>query len=132
MNKGTQFDEQALGEKNLWILKPNKVEWWKQGLWNKYFYGSRRKSSTLRLKGTTGTSIFKLFFSSSPLIMERLNWIPGNGRLINPWEDKIMESGNTKTLMNLLPIRGWLESHDFHALADLSIQDMYVTWIKWK
>jgi len=53
--------------------------------------------------------------------MERLNWIPGNGILINPWEDKIMESGNTKTLMNLLPIRGWIESHDFHALADLSI-----------
>jgi hypothetical protein len=53
--------------------------------------------------------------------MERLKWIHVNGRLINPWEDKIMESRNTKTLMNLLHIRGWLESHDFHALADLSI-----------
>jgi hypothetical protein len=67
---------QALGEKLLWRTSNGKVEWWKQVLWNKYFYGSRRKSYTLRPKGTTGTSIFKLLLSASPLIMERLKWIP--------------------------------------------------------
>jgi hypothetical protein len=43
-----------------------------------------------------------------------------------------MESGNIETLMNFLPIRGWLESHGLHTLADLSIWDIDGTWIRWK
>jgi hypothetical protein len=43
-------------------------------------------------KTNFGSPIFKLLLATKPIINEKLNWIPGNGRWIRPWGDKIMES----------------------------------------
>lgn len=36
------------------------------------------------------SQIFKLLLAVTPLIREKLSWIPGNGRCIKLWEDSIM------------------------------------------
>lgn len=72
------------------IIAPN-PGWAQLVLWKKYFRGQRAHCLDNPIT-TSGTMIYKLCEKASDLIKQHAHWIPGNGKCINIWEDRIMGS----------------------------------------
>jgi hypothetical protein len=83
------------------------------------------------LKTNSTLTIFKLLLATRPIISEELNWIPGNGKWIRPWEDEIMESDRLVHLAPLLPICKWLEAQGIASLSKLSSWSSNGSWLSW-
>ena len=81
----------ALGAKLLSrIIAPN-PGWAQLALWKKYFRGQRTRCLD-NPKSISGTMIHKLCAKASSLINLHAHWIPGNGKHIKIWDDRIMGS----------------------------------------
>jgi hypothetical protein len=67
-----------------------KYEWWKKVLIKKYFVGPRKRCLDVLPSAINGSPIWKLVNVAIPIIQPDLTWIPGNGGLIDIWNDNIM------------------------------------------
>ena len=81
----------ALGAKMLWNLVGPKPSWCSQVLKAKYFRGLRLRCLDGEHVNQKGSSIYHICFKALPTFKEELHWVPGNGKSINIWHDKILD-----------------------------------------
>ena len=84
-----RIQNQAMGAKLLWNVIASKPSWCSRVIKNKYFPGMRLRCLEGDNVKKKGTSIFNLCKKSLPQFIEKLFWIPGNGKMINLWQDVI-------------------------------------------
>ena len=80
----------AMGAKILWNLLAPKPSWCSRVLKGKYFRGSRLRCLDGDHEIKNGSSIFNICNKVLPQFKEELYWIPGNGKLVNLWQDMIL------------------------------------------
>lgn len=80
----------ALGVKIIWRMIACKERWCKKTLAIKYMNQSRTKLLTQNTPIRSCTQVWKLVKKITPLIINHISKIPGNGKTISIWEDKIM------------------------------------------
>ena len=81
----------AMGAKVIWRLIAPKPGWAQKALWRKYFHGPRKHcldNPCIKI----GSQLTKLWAKATPLINLNALWIPGNGKHIKIWEDRIMDN----------------------------------------
>jgi hypothetical protein len=80
-----------MGAKIIWkIIAPN-LGWAQLALWRKYFKGKRSRCLDKPLPQLS-SPFLKLCVEACPLIKTHAFWIPGNGKRINLWTDRIMNN----------------------------------------
>jgi hypothetical protein len=55
-----------------------------------------------------------------PIIKEKLNWIPRNGKNVRIWKDNIYEMENLSIIEDLAPLKAWMDSRNIQTLYDVS------------
>jgi hypothetical protein len=98
----------AMGAKLLWRLITGDNDWWKQALSSKYRLGKRIRSMDKPHLNQTGSQIWKLIKGASPFFREHLSWIPGNGKSIKIWQDRIFGVTFNPNDENLSDLKGWM------------------------
>ena len=81
----------AMGAKLLWNLVAPKPSWCSQVLKAKYFRGWRLRCLDGEHVNKKGSSIYNICFKALPTFKDELYWVPGNGKSINIWEDRILD-----------------------------------------
>eukprot|EP00253_Pinus_taeda_P013197 PITA_13197 len=109
----------AMGAKLLWRIIAPKSGWAQLALWKKYFRGQRARCLD-KPKITTGTMIHKLCEKASALINLHAHWIPGNGKRIQIWEDRIMGSDPLGDDRSLVLLKEWMDKASIKTPWDLS------------
>lgn len=80
----------ALGMKIIWRMITCKERWWKKTLAIKYMNQLRTKLLIENIPIRPCTQVWKLVKKITPLIINHISKIPGNGKTISIWEDRIM------------------------------------------
>ena len=81
----------AMGAKLLWNMIAPKPSWCSQMLKAKYFSGPRLRCLEGEHVNQRGSSIYNLCLKALPTFKEELYWVPGNGKSINIWQDRILD-----------------------------------------
>jgi len=113
----------SLGDKILWRLISDKVDWWKKVLWHKYLSGERFRCLEFPNVTIPGSPIWKLMKATLSLIQSKCTWILGNGNFIQVWMDNIMGNSPLVQDISLSPLVRWCHSHNIKTLADIFIWD---------
>lgn len=95
----------AMGTKLLWRLITGEFAWCESAVWKKYFFGPTQRCLDSPPKVANSSPIFKLLTAAIPFIREKLTWIPGNGRHINLWDDKILGRDHLSSRVEMAPLR---------------------------
>ena len=80
----------AMGAKLLWNLIAPKPSWCSKVLKAKYFSGLRLRCLDGAHVNQKGSSIYNICLKALPQFKDELYWVPGNGKSINLWHDKIL------------------------------------------
>ena len=118
----------ALGAKLVWRMVSGSRDWWKEVIRKK----SIRKPRSIVLCHTwdgKGTSIWKLCKSSLKIIQSEFYWVPGNGKKIKIWGDRILGNPPISTLSHMEDLSNWAMGNGFVTLYELSIWDRKGKWI---
>jgi hypothetical protein len=121
----------ALGEKMLWRMISGDYANWKKTLVNKYFQRDRLRGVEIPIGPSSISPIWKSLQVSLPLLQSQLSWIPGNGKSIRIWEDKILHKPPLIQEISLTPLREWLHAQNKYFLNDISIWDIEGLWKGW-
>ena len=105
-----------MGAKLLWNLLAPKPSWSSLVLKAKYFRGSRLNCLEEGHVTQNGTSIHKLYVKALPQFMVDLYWVPGNGKLIKLWHDKVLG----KTPLQLPRLQQRMDALELKTLWDIS------------
>ena len=117
--KNLSLQNVAMGAKLLWKIIVPKPGWAQLALWRKYFKGKRVRFLDGPLPH--GVSPFvRLCSKVSPLIRSNAYWIPGNGRNINIWTDRIMDGDPIGECSPLNALRCSLTAPGKSTLWDIS------------
>jgi ribonuclease HI len=120
----------AMGVKIIWrIIAPN-PGWAHLALWKKYFKGQRTRCLDNPLPQIK-SSFLNLCAKVIPLINSHAFWIPGNGKSINVWNDRIMNKAPLAECSSLQTLRLWLDDAGYKMLWDLSLWNG-LSWVSWK
>jgi len=121
----------ALGAKLLWRQVTPKAGWAQCALWKKYFAGTRKRCLDRSTQGTIESQILKLCEKALPIIQNHLYWVPGNGKTIDLWEDRIMNDVPLAEDQELRDLSRWMKNTGLVTLWDISIwKDK--EWVDWK
>jgi hypothetical protein len=66
------------------------------------------------------------------LIQSKLTWVPGNGKSMNIWSDKILENPPLETIPEISTIKPWFLENELVTLSKLLIWDGQTQWLGWK
>jgi len=118
-----------MGAKLLWNLIAPKPSWCSKVLKAKYFSGLRLRCLDGEHVNQKGTSIYNVCLKALPTFKEELYWVPGNGKLINIWHDKILG----KDLPQIPCLQERLTVQGMNTLWDLSNweTEMPNRWAGW-
>ena len=105
-----------MGAKLLWNLLASKPSWSSLVLKAKYFKGSRLSCLEEGHVIQNGSSIHKVCIKVLPQLLADLYWVPGNGKLINVWQDNVLG----KTPPHLPRLQQRMEAQGQKTLWDLS------------
>jgi ribonuclease HI/exonuclease III len=128
--KDLSIQNVAMGAKQIWRIIAPKPGWAQTVLWKKYFRGQRKRCLDNPLP-KAGSHLLKLCAKATPLINLHAYWIPGNGKLINIWEDNIMNTPPLAEISSLHVLRDWMVNVGFITLWDISCWED-CNWIGWK
>ena len=105
--KNLSLQNIALGAKLIWrIIGPN-PGWAQRALWKKYFRGKRKRCLEQPI-AKPNSVIQKLCAKSSSLTSQYAHWIPGNGKQIRIWEDRIMGCDPLDDDRSLHLLKDWM------------------------
>jgi ribonuclease HI len=128
--KDMRIQNLALGSKILWRQVAPKAGWAQRALWKKYFSGSRKRSLDRPCQAANGSQIHKLCMQAQTLIQDNLFWVPGNGKSIDLWEDRIMNEAPLADVCELHDLHIWMKNAGLASLWDISICNDKV-WLDW-
>ena len=129
--KDLRLQNLALGAKLLWRQVAPKAGWAQRALWKKYFAGTRKRCLDRPVQGTIGSQILKLCEKALPIIQNHLYWVPGNGKTIDLWEDRIMNDDPLAEDQELRDLSRWMKNAGLVSLWDISNwKDK--EWVDWK
>ena len=118
-----------MGAKLLWNLIAPKPSWWSQVLKDKYFSGLGLRCLDGAHVNQKGYSIYNICLKALPQFKDELYWVPGNGKSINLWHEKILGKTPPQTprLQERLAVLG------MNKLWDISIWDSALPnwWARW-
>jgi len=69
--------------------------------------------------------------ASLTLIRSHLHWIPGNGKKIKIWEEKILNKTPLETYDNKVQVQEWLIANRKYMLCDISKWNSNGKWVSW-
>jgi hypothetical protein len=122
----------AMGAKLLLRMIKHRIEWWKKILWKKYFRGARNRYRENLMESQKGSHIWKLLKSVNPLARSKLTWIPGNGKEISNWNERIIGKETLVAKNNLAPLKVWLDGANLKTLHNISVWDKNSSkWMTW-
>jgi len=105
----------------------------KEGLWRKYFRGTRKRCIGLPLKELKGSPILKLIKPSIPVIKEKLTWIHGSGKYVEIWKENTYERENLSTQEDLATLQAWMYDQEIHSIHEISKWDeVSRNWLGWR
>ena len=114
----------------LWQLYLNKNHSVRKILWNNYL-----KGGTLRNINSAsipiGTTVWNLCRIGLVNFQQQLYRIPGSGKRIFLWGDKIMGNLPLSSIDSLREIKLWLSNKGFLRLADICSWDRDGNWVGW-
>lgn len=111
--KDLRLQNIALGAKILWRQVAPKAGWAQHALWKKYFAGPSKRSLDRPIQSDNGSQILKLCVQVHEIIQDPLFWIPGNGKSINLWEDRIMSDAPPVDAHELKELCCWMKNQRF-------------------
>jgi hypothetical protein len=94
----------AMAAKIIWKIIAPKPGWAQLALWKKYFRGPRSRCLE-QVTQMPNSTFLKLYAKSAPLITTHSYWIPGNGKKINIWTDKIMNKAPIEDRASIRSLR---------------------------
>jgi hypothetical protein len=115
-----EITNSAMGAKLLWRLISGGNDWWKQAIINKYRLGKRKRSMDNPQTHQAGSQIWKLIKGAIPFFREHLSWIPGNGKSIKIWQDRIFGVTFNPSDENLMELKCWMLGLSKRTLYDIS------------
>lgn len=109
-----------MGAKLIWRIIAPKPSWAQLALWKKYF---KSKHSHFLDHPLThpNTPFLKLCIKAFPLINAHAYWVPGNGKRINLWTDRIMNNESLGDCRSLQALHRWMNDVGMHSLWDISV-----------
>lgn len=108
-----------------------KGSWWVEALLKKYLNGQHSKILTDLIMERPCTQAWRLIRKVIPQIKNHISKIPGNGKDINLWTDRIMGSEPRSHYQQYRPLKNWMEVKILISLHDISVQDQNY-WSAWK
>jgi hypothetical protein len=99
-------------------------------LWKKYFKGQRTRCLDNPLPQIK-SSFLNLCAKVISLINSHAFWIPGNGKSISVWNDRIMNKAPLAECNSLQTLHLWLDDVGYKTLWDLSLWNG-LNWVSWK
>ena len=120
----------ALGGKFLWKIFSNHRQLISHVFIKKYMHGLSLQDME---KGTTnkGKTLWKLCSHIWEFYKEQLYRIPGNGKTINLWEDKIMGVKSLNNVQDIAEMCDCLVSLGIKNLEDICYSDNDDNWLDW-
>ena len=106
----------AIGAKLLWNMLDSKPSWCSKVLKTKYLPGLRLRCLEGEQLKAKGSSIYRLCKKILPHFIEKLHWIPGNGKEIKIWQDSIQG----KPPPRLPRLQQWMEDRGMSTLWSIS------------
>ena len=124
------YQNLAIGAKLLWNMLQSKPSWCSRALKAKYFPGPMMRCLEGENVKGKGSPIFRLCKKALSQFIEKLFWIPGNGKSINYWKDPILG----KIPPSLPCLQSWMEARDLTTLWSISEWDESHPnrWLSWK
>ena len=112
----------ALGAKLVWRMVSRTRDWWKEVIRKIYL---RKPCSTILSHPWDGqdTSIWQLCKSSLKIIKNDYYWIPGNGKKIKVWGDRVLGNPPLSSLLHMEDLSKWANDNGLVTLYDLSTWD---------
>jgi ribonuclease HI len=120
----------AMAAKIIWKIIAPKPGWAQLALWKKYFRGPRSRCLE-QVTQMPNSAFLKLYAKAAPLITTHSYWIPGNGKKINIWTDKIMNKAPIEDRASIRSLRCWMDRKGLRSLWDISCWNNS-DWAGWK
>jgi hypothetical protein len=114
----------------IWKIVAPKPGWAQLALWKKYFRGPRSRCLENVIQ-MPNLAFLKLYAKAAPLITAHSYWIPGNGKKINIWTDKIMNKDPIEDRASIRLLRCWMDREGLRSLWDISCWNNS-EWAGWK
>ena len=127
--KSLRAQNSAMGAKIIWHIVDTNPGWAQKALWRKYFSGPR-KHCLDNPRPVSYTQLEKICFTSAPLIQQHAFQVPGNGKSIDLWHDRIMMNQPLAEVSSLQPLHFWMSNTGLNSLWDLSRWSKN-SWIGW-
>eukprot|EP00253_Pinus_taeda_P003539 PITA_03539 len=121
----------AMGLKLIWKIINDKGSWWIEIIKKKYLNGANSNILEENLIDRPSTPVWKLIKKSLPQAKPRISKVPGNGKKIIIWHDRIMGTEARETLPNYKPLQQWMDQAKQRTLFDIS-QWNQNDWKGWK
>lgn len=121
----------ALGGKLLWQILHHKRHRVSQVFRKKYLNGTNLRCLDHKPM-SKGTSTWTLCKVAWEFFAKDLYWVPGNGRKIDIFSDKIMDNDPLQNTQELQNIAAWLSQHGINTLKHFSTWDTHGNRQSWK
>lgn len=121
----------AMGFKLIWRILNEKGAWWTEVIKRKYLNGANSNILSETIIDRQCTPVWKLIKKTLPHFKACISRVPGNGRDINIWADRIMGSEAREALPNIRPLQLWMEGKNLKTLYDISSWHQN-KWLGWK
>eukprot|EP00253_Pinus_taeda_P015965 PITA_15965 len=121
----------AMGFKLIWRILNGKGSWWAEVIKRKYLNGPNSNILSDTIVDRQCTPVWKLIKKALPYFRNHISRVPGSGREINIWADRIMGSKPRNSTQNLRPLQIWMETKNLNSLYDISTWE-HNSWKDWK
>eukprot|EP00253_Pinus_taeda_P024025 PITA_24025 len=125
------LSNQALGLKLIWKILSGKGSWWVETIKRKYLSGPNSNILNEPIVDRPCTLMWCLIKKVLPHFRENVSKLPGNGKNIKIWADRIMNSNPRNLLQELRPLQDWMEDQKITTLYDISSWNQN-RWSEWK
>jgi len=117
--KNLRHQNVAMAAKIVWRIIAPKPGWAQKVIWKKYFKGPRLRclNNVIRLANST---FLKIYDKAASLIIDHSFWIPGNGKKINIWSDRVMNKEPIEARASINSLRCWMDREGMKSLWDIS------------
>lgn len=94
--------------------------------------GTRLRCVELPFTEVKGSPILKHLKLAILVFKDKLTWIPGSGKSMKIWEDRIYEKEKLSSREDLAPLKEWMEDQNIQTLYDISAWDESTeNWVGW-
>eukprot|EP00253_Pinus_taeda_P013228 PITA_13228 len=125
------LSNQALGLKLIWKILSGNGSWWVETIKRKYLRGPNSNILNEPIVDRPCTPMWRLIKKVLPHFRENASKLPGNGKNIKIWADRIMNSNPRNLLQELRPLQDWMEERKITTLYDISSWNQN-RWLDWK